>query len=158
VQSDDEAQLRRVYHDICSFVISQGPFDGLVGFSEGASVAATILIEDARRNNHDLGLKCAVLFCGMPPVDLNLDLIGKARLFSPEVDGVMIHVPTAHIYSLAGKVCPGMGADLARMCYEDTREVFIHNLGHDIPGSGSDESLREAVRVIERTVEMARAC
>lgn len=158
-QGGDEEQFRHTYQALRRFIQMQGPFFGLLAFSEGASIAATILIEDARRHGGSLGIKCAILFCGVPPLDLNLDREQTAsiRKLESAVDGVLVRIPTAHIWSNCGDWFPGMGKDLVALCDESTREEVIHNLGHDVPGSRSNECLRETMRAIERTIEKAKS-
>lgn len=156
-----EARFREVYHNMRSFIESNGPFDGMMCFSEGASIGATVMIADAQKHarGEGLGIRCAIFFCGVTPLDLNLDEDGerKGRFLDPEVDGLLLRVPTAHIWSKAGDVLPGMGEALLKLCDESMREELLHDLGHDVPGARSDAWLREAVRVIRRTIERAKA-
>ncbi|KAF4589671.1 serine hydrolase FSH [Ophiocordyceps camponoti-floridani] len=157
----DEERTRRVYHDMIAFIASRGPFDGLMAFSEGASVAATLLAELARPDSDEpiATFRCAVFFCGLPPLDLQLRKSGRAvRMLDPAVDGVAVRLPTAHIWSGAGQVLPDAGRHLAALCDPDTREELIHDLGHQVPGSRSEQGLRQTVRVIERTLERAKSC
>jgi hypothetical protein len=150
-----------------------GPFSGLLGFSEGASVAATILIEDTRCHDSSLGIECAIFFCGAPPVMLGTNESAPCdiRAFDAKVDGVLVRIPTAHIWSESGDWFPGMGRDLAALCDKSLREDVVHALGHDVPGStlslplapgatGASPALpgtgwRESLRAIERTIEKA---
>ncbi|KAK3937138.1 serine hydrolase FSH [Diplogelasinospora grovesii] len=152
--SEDLTQQRALHDGVVEFIMTQGPFDGLMGFSQGGGVAASALVEDARhRAGH---FKCAIFLCAAPPIDPGLIRIGVSRTMDVATDGVVINIPTAHIWSDAGDVCPGMGKQLVRMCNEDLRDEFVHQLGHDVPGSLSDEGLAGAVRVIERAIERAK--
>lgn len=78
-------------------VESQGPFDGIMGFSEGGIVAATLLLEDARRPFANF--KCGIFFSAAPPLDPDDLRAGSVRSLDPVQDRVSVHVPTAHIYS-----------------------------------------------------------
>ena len=73
----------------------EGPFDGIVGYSEGATIAGTLLLHEQMRD-HDDGripvLKCALFFGGWPPMRPTLDGI----VLADESD-LMIEVPTVHI-------------------------------------------------------------
>ncbi|PFH62220.1 hypothetical protein XA68_14499 [Ophiocordyceps unilateralis] len=156
----DEHRTRRVYHDLVAFIASRGPFDGLMAFSEGASVAATLMTELARPDSQEPvpGIRCAVFFCGLPPLNLQLRQTDRPiALLDSAVDGVSVRVPTAHIWSSAGQVLPDAGRHLAALCDPDTREELIHDLGHQVPGSLSEKGLRQTVRVIERTLERAKS-
>ncbi|KAF6789998.1 hypothetical protein CSOJ01_14672 [Colletotrichum sojae] len=160
---------------------SQGPFDGVVGFSEGGIVAATLLVEDARWPF--AGFRCGILFSAAPPLDPDDLRSGIVRCMDPVRDGAVVRVPTAHIYShemdvaaSKGQACVGgnvksplhelwaqaglntpehIHASLARLC--DESHVFVHDQGHRVPGSRSREALRGALRAIDRTIQSAQA-
>jgi hypothetical protein len=72
-----------------------GPFDGIIGYSEGATVAATLLLHEQRRFETD-GIppmfKCALFFAGWPPMTPELD----GLVLADESD-LMITIPTCHI-------------------------------------------------------------
>ena len=179
-------ELRSVsqYQDLLDNLIVeiqiQGPFDGVIGFSEGGILAATLLVEDARRPFANF--KCGVFLSAAPPLDPDAIRAGIVRCLDPDADGVTIHLPTAHIFSCEdGPACAhntGAGdignprspleklwseADwgtpeqvhysLTRLC--DSGEVFVHDLGHQVPGPRHGQALRGALRAINRTVERA---
>lgn len=153
---DNIAMCNDVIRIVVRFVVTNGPFDGLVAFSEGASVAAGLIIEDSQRSTPMFQFKCAIFFCGLAPVDMELtaQVGGRVRHLSKEVDSTVLRLPTAHVWSLEGDH-GDMGRALQELCEESLREEFVHDLGHDIPGSRSDEGLTETLRVIERTIERA---
>lgn len=161
-QTDEPDQFRRTYQDLRDFFQAHGPFFGLMGFSEGASVAATVLIQDMRQHGGSLGIKCGIFFCGVPPLDLGLERgsnsgnCGEIRPFEETVDGVLLRLPTAHVWSRSGDVHPGMGQGLVALCEKGVREEVPHDLGHDIPGAQSNVAWKETIRAIERTIERAR--
>ncbi|KAI1105774.1 serine hydrolase FSH [Jackrogersella minutella] len=145
--------------DLCDnmveFVESQGPFDGIMGFSEGGTVAAMMLVEDARHGSFG-GLKCAVFFCAAPPFDPDLVRSGVIKYTDPDVDGVLLTIPTAHIWSqIAGADEIKVHQALSQLCDDQVREIFLHDLGHDVPGSKSDKDLAGALRAIEHVIENA---
>ncbi|KOS22232.1 UPF0483 protein [Escovopsis weberi] len=55
----DPHVYRAFFAELRDFIEFQGPFDGLMGFSEGASIAMTMLAEDARRPYAHFKLFCA---------------------------------------------------------------------------------------------------
>lgn len=73
----------------------RGPFEGIIGYSEGATVAATLLLHEQRRFQKE-GIapmfKYAIFFAGWPPVDPTT----HAMILSDETDEV-IEIPTCHI-------------------------------------------------------------
>ena len=72
-----------------------GPFDGIIGYSEGATVAGTLLLHEQMRAE-ELGIepmfKCAIFFMGWPPMDPKT----YALVLSDESDKT-IDIPTCHI-------------------------------------------------------------
>lgn len=73
----------------------EGPFDGIVGYSEGATVAATLLFHEQRRFESEGRIpmfKCALFFAGWPPMTPELD----GLVLADESD-LTITIPTCHI-------------------------------------------------------------
>jgi predicted esterase len=73
----------------------RGPFDAIIGYSEGATVAATLLLHEQRRFRKK-GIKpmfkYAIFFAGWPPVDPDT----HAMILCDESDAT-IEIPTCHI-------------------------------------------------------------
>lgn len=73
----------------------EGPFEGIIGYSEGATVAGTLLLAEQRRQQYEgyePMIKCAIFFAGWPPLDPQT----FAMVLSDETD-VMIDIHTCHI-------------------------------------------------------------
>ncbi|RSL47296.1 hypothetical protein CEP54_013469 [Fusarium duplospermum] len=164
------SQYQDLLDGLIGVVQSQGPFDGIMGFSEGGIIAATLLLEDARRPY--ASFKCGILFSAAPPLDPDDLRQGHIRSLDPEKDGISIHIPTAHVYSHevgtsqhvqsplsglwaeCGWIFPEhVHSSLARLC--DNAEVFVHDRGHQVPGPRDYQELRGALRAINRTIERA---
>lgn len=135
-------------------MVAQGPFDGLMGFSEGGGVAAFLLIEDARRPFGNF--KCAIFFSAAAPFDPDALREGQVRVADVATDGVLINVPTAHMWSAVDDENAEHARVVAGLSAEGLREEFVHRIGHDVPGSRSTEGLDEALRIIEHTIEKAK--
>ena len=103
-----------------------GPFDGLLGFSEGASIVANLLI-DQQRSSSVRPFKCAILISGLPPLQP-----GNGDPFLADELGQIINTPTAHII---GAKDPGWLGSLAlfNLCAEGTASLYDHKQGHEIP-------------------------
>ncbi|KAI1176831.1 serine hydrolase FSH [Nemania sp. FL0916] len=140
---------RAVCHGLSKFIDLQGPFDGFVGFCEGASVASTILAHDKEWPNSTVGVKCAIFFAGLPPLNLV-----TARRCDVALDGVLVRVPTVHIWDKESD--PDGCQELADVCIEASREVLNHDLGHGVPNLRSDPAWRKMIHAIERTIERAK--
>ncbi|KAI0509537.1 serine hydrolase FSH [Xylaria bambusicola] len=148
----DAETYQAFFLEIQQLIRANGPFDGLFGFSEGAGVAVTLLVDDARRQFANF--KCAVLFCALDtvsPDDLNSSP-SNLRLLDPETDRVLVTIPTAHIWSSRDKVANCASQRIADLFEPTVREVVVHELGHDIPGASCGEKVQDTVRAIERTI------
>jgi hypothetical protein len=92
-RTEDSARCTLDY--LYELMDKEGPFDGIVGYSEGATIAGTLLLHEQMRQREEGRvpmLKCALFFGGWPPM-------------TPELDGIVlsdqseltIEVPTTHI-------------------------------------------------------------
>lgn len=131
------------YQTLVEFIRTKGPFDGVIGFSQRASAAATIILNQGRLLGDATLFKCAIFFCGSVPLDMVEAERGRLRWLDPDTDGVVLRLPTAHIWSDPDDMFPGQGPCLSALCDEGLKEQVIHNLGHDVPGARSAEFLRE---------------
>jgi hypothetical protein len=92
-KTDDSARQTLQY--LYEVMEKEGPFDGIVGYSEGATIAATLLLHEQMRDREEGRtpiLKCALFFGGWPPIRPTLD----GLVLSDESD-LVIEVPTVHI-------------------------------------------------------------
>ncbi|KAI1749494.1 serine hydrolase FSH [Xylaria castorea] len=150
-------EYENLYHDLLDIIDYQGPFDGLMGFSEGGAVAAWMLIENSKYPLTFGHLKCAIFLSAAVPFDPDVVRTGIVKPVDPAIEGEMIKVPTAHVWSKENDVNIGAAKSLASLCDTRLRETFVHSLGHNVPGSKSDsEALAGTLRTIERTIERAR--
>ena len=140
---DDSAPLRqdvkRMLDDLYRTVEEHGPFHGVIGYSEGATVASTLLVDDLRRRQAQ-GLeslfKCAIFFAGWPPLATEGE---STLLLADDVDEI-ITIPTFHVVGASDPYLPGCMA-LYNVCDREVAEMFDHGKGHMIP--------RDAVTVKE---------
>ena len=144
--------------DLDEYIEDNGPYDGVLAFSNGAGLAATLLIFQERKQSTQLSapplFKCAIFFCGGVPADPN-DMLEKKELrrLAPE-DGVQTRIPTAHIWGRNDMIYPTFGPVLRSLCQKDLREEYVHNGGHDIPSSDK-LAVANSVRVIKKTIDKA---
>lgn len=74
--------------------------EGLIGYSEGASIAATLIMDEERRlqeEGRERRIKCAMFFTGWPPINP-----AKGIILSDE-DEDMIDIPTLHVVGANGE-------------------------------------------------------
>ena len=136
---DDSAPLRqdvkRMLDDLYQTIEKEGPFYGVIGYSEGATVAATLLVDDLNRRKANgqegSSFKCAIFISGWPALATEGD---KTLLLSDEV-GEIITVPTFHVVGAGDPYLVGSMA-LFSICDSDTAMMFDHGKGHMIPRDG----------------------
>ncbi|KAK6826094.1 hypothetical protein PG995_014331 [Apiospora arundinis] len=105
---------------------------GLIGYSEGAMAAATMIMEEERRQRTDSRprqIKGAIFFAGWPPV-AETDYLGLGT--EAEVEVEVVDVPTFHVIG-SGDPFVEASMTLYRVCAEDTAELFDHGQGHMMP-------------------------
>ena len=103
-----------------------GPFDGLLGFSDGASVAASILINQERSSSFR-PFKYAVLISSTLPLRPE-----NEKPFLADEMGQIISTPTAHILG-AKDPARRCGLALFNLCTDGTASLYEHGQGHEIP-------------------------
>ena len=108
----------------------EGPFDGVMGVSEGASVAATLLIEDlqaCKARNAQSSLRCGIFFIGAPAWYAD-----GTKPWIAEQHGQVIDVPTCHIMGTNDILKIG-AEQLFKICDADKALVIADPGGHRIP-------------------------
>lgn len=155
---DISASAKQCLDYLDTYIAEEGPFDGILAFSQGATVAASFL---ARKTKTHPGaetarpkFKCAVLMSsnGVYNVSGSAD-DNIIRLLDPEEEGEVITIPTAHIW---GRNDTTVNAErTSEMCSSNTREVYIHSGGHEVPGIRMKDDVRGCVKIIRRVISTA---
>ncbi|XP_050225798.1 rhodanese-like domain-containing protein 6 [Mercurialis annua] len=101
----------------------EGPFDGILGFSQGAAMAASVCALE-RRLKGDINIRFAILCSGF-------------ALQLSDVKSVTINCPSLHIFgSTLGKdrqIANQASRDLAASFEEGSSVIIEHDSGHIIP-------------------------
>ena len=148
--------------DLDAYIASEGPFEGVMAFSEGAAVAATYILYKTLQNPAQQIIapvfKCAIFFCGALPADPAAMECGRLEIIEP--DGAVmpvrkIWIPTASIWGARDFSHPGYGSLLHLLCDDTLSEVVVHFGGHEIPGAKDMGDLKAAVGAVRRTIERA---
>lgn len=142
-RTDESA--RKALEYIYNIMETEGPFDGIVGYSEGATIAGTLLLHEQMRERDEGRLpmfKCALFFGGWPPMTPTLDGIVLA-----DKSDLMIDIPTCHII---GSLDPYLHGNIAlyNVCDPDSAYIFDHAKGHTLPRD------RHMVKELGDTVRM----
>ena len=140
------------------YITKEGPFDGVMAFSLGAALVATLMI---RNSQQDLTqprvaplFKCAIFLSGGIPFDNAALLQGKVQTLDAG-EGEIIQIPTAHIWGSNDVLSPGTSSVLSMMCSAQLRTILIHDGGHEVPGARSKDAVTAAVHVIRRSIDRA---
>jgi hypothetical protein len=138
--------------DLSSYIGEEGPFDAILAFSAGATLAATYLaqLSSSRQTSLPEPIKLAIFLSGVSPVSLSSLTSGEFRRLSLEEDGEVINIPTAHVYGMRDERFPGSSAVLETLCKREKRAVFVHEGGHPIPAGRRE--LGEMVKVVRRAI------
>ncbi|PLB51553.1 hypothetical protein P170DRAFT_443747 [Aspergillus steynii IBT 23096] len=138
------SNIPEVMDRLIGILDSEGDIDGVIGYSEGAVMATTLLLEEARRQR-DSGrqpmIKCAVLICGWPPMD---PVTGQTML-TDQFDEV-IDIPSCHV---VGGQDPFLDASMALYNFwdPDQAHIFDHGGGHAVPRElGTCQEIAEIIR------------
>lgn len=135
--------------DLKNYLEKEGPFDGVMAFSQGASLVSALLCLNIRP--YTCTIRCAVFFCGRTPFIDFRDIEPTNSAFGKNLgqDGVeKIEMPTAHIWGLNDEIEPGQGAELSKLCRPQNRHIYVHAGGHEVPGSKDQEGLIESANAI----------
>lgn len=145
VPASVDAALKQLYR----VMEEEGPFDAIIGYSEGASVASTFLIDEKRRfleEGREPQLKCGIFFSGWPPVAEDAQ-----SLLLADADETLIEIPTFHVIGSRDPWVQGSMA-LYNTCDEDTANLFDHGGGHTLPRDAKTcKELGDAIRAMMTT-------
>ena len=115
---------------IGNVIKEEGPFQGVIGASEGASAAATVLMNELQTssdNGHRTAMRCGIFFVAVPAYRAD----GTGWILSDET-GQRITAPTCHVYSEKDPLVLASKA-LWNTCEPSSRTLVLHEKGHTIP-------------------------
>lgn len=118
------------------------PFDGVLGFSEGGSIAASLILRQSRAKQ-SVSFKFAILICSLPPFRSDrVDI-----MLADEIEE-RVEVPTAHIVGRKDPIYLGSMA-MYNLCNPTSASVFDHGGGHAIPWNlASTRRIAEEIRLV----------
>ncbi|PLB42609.1 uncharacterized protein BDW47DRAFT_97488 [Aspergillus candidus] len=150
---------RQAFAHLQNYLRDEGPYDGVIAFSQAATMVLTYLVYIAEQRTMGISIdtpfKFAVLMSIVqPPIDYGALENGTVEDASLERLKGIVDSPTAHIWG-ALDVEPKGAAKASEFCREDVRWTYVHERGHEVPGYGSRVDVTRAVNVIRRAVESA---
>nr|A0A348HAY8.1 RecName: Full=Hydrolase phiM; AltName: Full=Phomoidride biosynthesis cluster protein M [fungal sp. ATCC 74256]BBG28510.1 putative DUF341 family protein [fungal sp. ATCC 74256] len=95
---EDEQSIREACEDLEDYLEENGPYDGILGFSQGSTLLAEFLCDFARRNpGNEPPCRCAIFMNGIPPYRMGDDE-------KPIIDyGLLEHFPSIPTLHVVGK-------------------------------------------------------
>nr|ASK38716.1 hydrolase 341 [Paecilomyces divaricatus] len=137
--SDDEeddggdASMFEAYEMIYDIIAEEGPFDGILGFSHGGTLASGFLIHHSKTSPYTPPpFRCAVFFNSLPPfrMDPGEELV---------VDDDLARHLTIPTLSIAGTrdFVYKQSLMLHQLCDEKSSQLILHGKGHEIPGDAA---------------------
>ncbi|KAF2811142.1 uncharacterized protein BDZ99DRAFT_562088 [Mytilinidion resinicola] len=158
------SSMQLALEQLDEYVKLQGPYDGVIAYSHGAALVATYIVaqtlglglnDDGTPRAHPF--KCAIFISGARPADPKALQQGELRLLNAEQDGVLLRLPTAHIWGTNDALYPDTSEYLSQLCDPESRAVFLHEEGHNVPSGKAREAVLGASKAIRRTVDKAMA-
>lgn len=128
-EDSDESDILEAYEQLSETVALEGPFDGVLGFSHGGTLAAGFMIHHAKMNpNEPAPFRCAIFINSLPPFRMEP---GKRPVVDEGLEG-FISIPCVHI---AGAKDPLFEYSLAlyRLCAVRESTFAVHGKGHEVP-------------------------
>lgn len=126
---NDDDDILDAFDLLYDVVEEEGPFDGILGFSHGGTLASGFLIHHAKMYPHEPPpFRCAIFINSLPPFRMNP---GENPMVEKGLDGY-INVPTVNI---AGSKDPLFEYSMAlhHLCDSSQSTWVVHSKGHDIP-------------------------
>jgi hypothetical protein len=100
VATSHKSTNRAIKH-LTEVIARRGPFDGIIGYSEGATVASTFLLHEQRRarlSGQEPSLKYGMFFAGWPPVDPVTHGLVLSDETEERIESRTLHIGTCHFF------------------------------------------------------------
>ena len=146
------SQLLRSHDYLTEIVEEEGPFEGILGFSQGAEVAASLLFYQGQ----DVTFKFGVFIGGGQPFDVTALATGKDSKpvkMRAETHSARIQIPTAHVIGRSDAYRE-FSKGFVALCNPREAKVYDHKGAHIVPrGQEAMEDLTAALNwVVERAM------
>ena len=142
--------IQAVMNHLIELLDREGDIAGVIGYSEGARVAASLILEEQRRElagHYTPRIKCAFFMGGWQAMDPD----SANEVLADETDE-RIAIPTCHV---VGSHDPFIDGSLAlyNICDPDYADIFDHGGGHTLPRE--KDVAAELAEVMQGTIAAA---
>ncbi|KAJ5263323.1 hypothetical protein N7478_010928 [Penicillium angulare] len=129
-------------------ISEQGPFDAVLGFSQGAGLAATLIIDHAKTHPDERPLfRAAVFLCGDSPWESS----GLLKVPATS-DTYPINIPTANVVGKQDRVLEN-SMKLYKLCEPSKATFYDHGGKHMVPFDAKNQE--GIVKIIDETIAKA---
>ena len=135
---------------------AEGPFNGVLAFSQGAGLAAMHIVRKAiQAPSQPPPFKFAVFMSCSAVYNPEAWLEhGGVRVLDPKEVGQLVQIPTTHIWGKNDHLREQSGI-MKNLCNQDKVSFVIHDGGHEVPRTASKQDLLDCVKAIRRTITRA---
>ncbi|KAK7913793.1 hypothetical protein PG985_011496 [Apiospora marii] len=151
----DTSSAQEALDSIFKTIDEDPEVDALIGYSEGAMLAASICCEENRRFEQEgipRRIKFAIFFAGSPPLAIE---DGECTAKLADECGPVIDIPTLHVFGTNDPLVYCAVA-LYNSCNPDTAELYDHGLGHLVPRDADNvEQLGDILQKIIKKIQKA---
>lgn len=157
--NNDSASYLKALYQLNDYIEAEGPFDGVLAFSQGASLAAMHIVRKAVQEPlQPPPFKFAVLISCSSVYDPKAWLEnGEVHVMQAEEVGTIINIPTAHIWG-ADDQFRDEAEGVKNLSRTDVASFVMHSGGHEVPRAISKKDLADCTKAMRRAVILATPC
>jgi len=137
------------------YVKSEGPFEGIIGFSQGASLAVMYLANWVHENpTSPLPVSCAILFSQIATYN-HMKWLETGELIPLDrlPGGLRFNIPAIAVWGASDREdVKNQALLLDQLFDEGTFSTFVHSGGHEVPGAGFKAELKTVSKLVQRVV------
>ncbi|OJJ48579.1 hypothetical protein ASPZODRAFT_158255 [Penicilliopsis zonata CBS 506.65] len=138
----DEATIQAAYEMLYTIMEEEGPFDGILGYSHGGTLAYGFLAQHLGRFPYDPPFRCAIFFNAPPP----FHAVEGKMVIRTELHKIPLIMPTLHVTSKSDYLYQE-SLELYSWCDVHQAVLVLHEKGHAIPNDPkSARSIGDAIR------------
>ncbi|KAL8626914.1 hypothetical protein Q9189_007395 [Teloschistes chrysophthalmus] len=148
--------VREALDDLDEYIAEEGPFDGVLAFSQGACLAVMHLVrQSVEHRSNTPSFRCAIFIACPNVYDLAAFVEhGEFRCLNPKDDGHPIEIPTVHIWGEQDGLSE-QSRGVSELCKPSMATVFVHEGSHEVPKSSGKSTLAGSVKAMRRGITLA---
>lgn len=154
----DASTYLEAYHQLSKFIETEGPFDGVFGFSQGAGLAIAYMARArVEQPNAAHAFKCAVLLSPTAVGDpFEWFRTGQMKRLQELPGGIKIEIPTAMIWGEGDAYREQEGMEkLFNLFDEDKAWNYVHGGVHEVPSPRLEDSIQQTKKLAIRSMTLA---